>query len=228
MHLLIHIPKTAGTSLRDRLQACYRQRIAFDYGPRNELTHPVLADSNRSLRHKRTLLDEQGIELIYGHVKYLEWRAAFAPNEVSAVLRHPVDRCISHYQHMLSYGDEDDSELAAGVRAERIGLAEFACHPDIANFQAQVLCIGADTLDDLKQFRCLYLSESMATYFGVSKWLNQGQRNFPVRPADIAAIVAANSVDMLLYELVRQAWREGYWRWHPLLKTRAPRFWARR
>ena len=225
MQLFIHIPKTAGTSLRDRLAEHYRRRIAFDYGPTSPLTHPLLVDRQRPAQDRRVDLSAQGIELIYGHVRYPHWQATFAQEEVLAVLRHPVDRCISHYQHFLSHDDKNASALAEVVRTGQIGLAEFARHPHMVNIQARSLGIKRQNLDDLARFRGLFLSESIGTELGITRRLNQGQRSFQVCSADIVAIMDANRLDMLIYELVRQARREGYWRWDSILQPPARRLW---
>ncbi|TVR64844.1 MAG: hypothetical protein EA420_04505 [Candidatus Competibacteraceae bacterium] len=53
----------------------------------------------------------------------------------------------------------------------------------------------------------------MDSTLGLRQRLNAGRRSFTVTPADIATIVEANRLDLLIHELVRQAGREGYWEW---------------
>jgi hypothetical protein len=213
MFLFVHIPKTAGTSLRQRLSERLKDRIAFDYGPRHELTHELLRDPARSPSDRRASLEERGVEVLYGHVRYADWRAAFAPAEVVAVLRHPVDRCISHYQHYLTHGGDPADRMADRVTAGELGLREFARTHQQRNLQARCLGIDAATPESLAHYGTLLLSEVLDSTLGLRQRLNAGRRNFTVTPADIATIIEANPLDLLIYELVRQAGREGYWDW---------------
>lgn len=213
MRLFIHIPKTAGTSLRQHLSARLKDRIAFDYGPRHELTHELLRDTGPSATEKRTGLEKLGVEIVYVHVRYADWRTAFTPAETVAVLRHPVDRCISHYQHYLSRGGDPADRMAGRVVAGELGLSEFARIDRQRNLQARCLGLDTDTAFKLADYGALLLSESLDSTIGLRRRLNTGQRSFTVTPADVAAIIEANPLDLLIHELVRQAERESYWSW---------------
>jgi hypothetical protein len=219
MQLFIHIPKTAGTSLRQELQRHYGERIALAYGA-NELTHPVLQTRNTP-PEQRAALEAQGVELLFGHVRYQYWRSAFERGEVLAVLRHPVDRCLSHYQHYLSH--PEDTPLGRQVQEDGLSLRAFASHPLSVNLQAKILDIDADSLHCLSEFGGLFTEDQLADELGVRQRLNQTRRSFQATAEDILAIQAANHLDLLVYELVRQAWREGYWRWTATL--RRPKRW---
>lgn len=220
MQLFIHIPKTAGTSLREALQRRYGERIAFAYGD-HELTHPVLQDSNTP-QEQRAALEAQGVELLFGHVQYRYWASAFDRSEVLAVLRHPVDRCLSHYQHYLSR--PNNTGLAQKVQQGRMTLQAFARHPQSVNLQARYLHIDADALNRLSEFGGLFTESQLADELGVQERLNRTSRSFQVTPEDIRIIEDINRLDLLMYELVRQAWREGYWRWRVTLRPPKRRF----
>lgn len=220
MQLFIHIPKTAGTSLRREMQRRYGERIAFAYGD-NELTHPVVRSSD-SPREKRAALEAQGVELLFGHVQYPHWQSAFERSEVLAVLRHPVDRCLSHYQHYLSL--PNNSRLAQKVQEGHLTLRDFARHPQSVNLQARYLEIHEDALHRLSEFGGLFTEEQLTDELGVQQRLNQTPRSFQVAAEDIAVIQDVNRLDLLIYELIRQAWREGYWRWPVALRRPKRRF----
>ncbi len=223
MQLFIHIPKTAGTSLREALQRRYGKRIAYAYG-NHPLTHPILA-TEEGPREKRTALEAQGIELIFGHMHYRYWQHAFDRSEVLAVLRHPVDRCLSHYQHYLSH--PGDTLLADQVQGGEISLQTFAKHPTMTNLQAKTLNINSNSLGDLCRFNALFTESQLLSELGVKQWLNGTERSFQVTPDDILALQEANPLDLQLYELVRQAWHEGYWCWNYTLRHAAYRFFLR-
>ncbi len=213
MRLFIHIPKTAGTSLRQLLAEKLPDRIAYDYGPNHELTHEVIREPDLSPLEKRQVLERSGYAILYGHVSYPDWREAFAPGEVCAILRHPVDRCISHYQHYLSRGGDPADRLAEKVVSGELSLPQFARIDRQRDFQSRQLGIAREGLEQLADYGSLLLSESLEQTLGLRLRLNSGQRSFLVTPEDIAAIIEANPLDLLVYELLRQAGREGFWCW---------------
>ncbi|WP_231363206.1 MULTISPECIES: sulfotransferase family 2 domain-containing protein [unclassified Thioalkalivibrio] len=142
MKLFVHIPKTAGTSLRYRLKANLGSRLACDYGPTHPSTHPELkAPAGRSQGELRAALERDGVSVLYGHTRYPLWNEAFSAGEVMSILRHPVDRCISHYQHYLSHGGAPGDSLATGVMTGELSLQEFAAAIQQRNLQAHQLGI---------------------------------------------------------------------------------------
>lgn len=215
IQLFIHIPKTAGTSLRRHLSQQFKQGLACDYGASQPLTHPVLSQ-DRLPGDKYYALLKAGIELVYGHIWYKNWQAYFKRSDTFAVLRHPVDRCISHYQHLLSHGDAVVSDLSQGIQQGTISLSEFATHPDMINLQSRMLDITPDNWQQVTEFRGLFISETLSREHRVKKTLNQTQRSFAVQADDIAVIIQANEFDLFIYEMVRQSWREGFWQWEAL------------
>ncbi|WP_231372849.1 hypothetical protein [Thioalkalivibrio sp. ALE9] len=214
LKLFVHIPKTAGTSLRHRLEANLGSRLACDYGPDHPLTHPELkASAGRAQGELRDALERAGVSVLYGHTRYPLWNEAFSTGEVMSILRHPVDRCISHYQHFLSHGGAPEDPLATGVATGQLTLQEFAAAVQQRNLQAHQLGITEASLGSLGDFGLLMTSEDLSFRLELGERRNRGRRSFSVTSGDIDAILENNALDMKLYELVRQAWREGYWAW---------------
>lgn len=56
---------------------------------------------------------------------------------------------------------------------------------------------------------------------------NVGRRGFTVTPADLVAIAEANRLDLSIHEWVRQAGREGCWKWRipDVPRPSAPQVW---
>lgn len=228
MKLFVHIPKTAGTSLRRRLQAHLGSRLAFDYGPSHKRTHPQLkSPEGRSPGELREALERAGVDVLYGHTRYELWNEAFAIGEVMSIVRHPVDRCISHYQHYRSHGGDPGDSLASRVAAGELTLRDFAAIASQRNHQAHHLGITEASLDSLGGYGLLLNSADLSSRLDLGAHHNRGRRSFSVTSGDIDAILENNALDMKLYELVRQAWREGYWHW-PIPEMLRPPGWRSR
>lgn len=99
MIISVHLHKTAGTWLKEVLSSVYGEKLRIDYDhvpthvhkpygfdPENYHRGDVLKDTEKLIKGK---------EVIHGHfnpVKYRDVEAKF-----TTILRHPVDRTISHY-----------------------------------------------------------------------------------------------------------------------------------
>jgi len=107
----VHIPKTAGTSLRLALEgALGNEHISYDYGPQSPLTdpaikrlgypHPDLFLIERSLMRKRC-------KLLAGHVNAQRYMPMVYALRTFTFLRNPVDQLLSHYEHHVRHYDYD-------------------------------------------------------------------------------------------------------------------------
>lgn len=102
-YLFVHIPKTAGTSFRDSLDDFFGDGLYCDYGP-DSATSPIVAD----YIHQRHAFPEFGEFLanhkqpvcLSGHYPLKKYGALFYIKNVMVFLRNPVQRTISHYEHM--------------------------------------------------------------------------------------------------------------------------------
>lgn len=121
--IFLHIPKTAGTSLREVFTNNYPPaKVALCYG-RDEIEGKL----------KQALADEK--EMIFGHIdfKQLERAGDFSEYHLLTFLRHPVARTISHYLHFLNNQGHGHRELKEG------GFEAFLDSPYAQNWQCQVL-----------------------------------------------------------------------------------------
>ncbi len=98
----VHIPKTAGTSWRNAIARHEGVKLLCDYGPGSRLTSPELTAQAYGQGDARTLLD--GLDnqrlVIAGHVGYDKYGHLTTQENTVTILRNPVERLISEYQHI--------------------------------------------------------------------------------------------------------------------------------
>ena len=138
--LFVHIPKTAGTSLRSGLlHVLGRRDVMFDYGPdaleTDQRIKRLYTDGSFSVVEVAELLDAENIKMFCGHFLYKRY-AQLHPNvRVVSFVREPLQRCYSEFLH---------SQKHHGYSAS---FAEFFQQPGQVNLQSKWLDgIGADAL----------------------------------------------------------------------------------
>ena len=130
MLIFLHIPKTAGTTLRQILEKVYWPNIYFDY-----LEQYNFMDSNKSLmlnlrrniknfvRYRSKLRPTD--RCIYGHFKATKYINAYPDCRLATWLREPVDRLVSHYYYWKRYPDYNHS-ICRQLIKEDLTLEQFA------------------------------------------------------------------------------------------------------
>lgn len=93
--LFMHIPKTAGTSLRREVGRAYAptERAYIYDGSGLDGVHSQEGFAQLPLERRREL------RLVFGHFRFGLHRAVPGPSAYAAVVRDPVDRVISVYSH---------------------------------------------------------------------------------------------------------------------------------
>lgn len=100
MLISVHVPKTAGTSLRKSLEIAFGKRMLLSYN-----THPIsdlMADRLARVSCKlNSIINGWKIvkcyDAIHGHFKAHTFDSLPGKKRYSIILRNPVDRVISHY-----------------------------------------------------------------------------------------------------------------------------------
>lgn len=127
--LFIHIPKTAGTSLRSAAEICFgSSEVLRDYGPESADTsqsvkeHVYLGEGPTAIMHA---IFEQQAKLVSGHFPLTKYKDVFCLADTATLVRNPVDQVVSHFQHMVRhYGHQGT-------------LMDFARDPKYQNVQSQ-------------------------------------------------------------------------------------------
>jgi hypothetical protein len=136
-----HIPKTAGTSIRNILAAALPDAVhVFDYGantesmkgkfvnavPETDTLEGLLAFRQKFARNQRLF--------VCGHISAAKYLSVFHPASFITFLRDPIDRAVSAYKHFVKFMEFKGSFL------------EFCEQPSQINIQSRLLW-GVDLRD---------------------------------------------------------------------------------
>lgn len=109
--VFVHIPKTAGTSMRNMLVSAQPDAVKiFDYGEQTaDLDGDFINAFTGDLRTpgaivtlRSTLAQDQQL-LVSSHNPLSDYRGAFHPASFITFLRNPVDRVVSSYRHYVRH-----------------------------------------------------------------------------------------------------------------------------
>ncbi|MEJ1157919.1 sulfotransferase family 2 domain-containing protein [Prosthecomicrobium sp. N25] len=150
--VLVHLPKTGGTSARVALMKHERKRqFILDYGPDQKDTssafRDILADPVRfgSLGDR---LDRERGTFVLGHFRGIKYRRYFALEDFATFLREPYARLLSEYNHHVVRGRIECS------------FGDFLAMPRFRNTMSR----GLDGLD-VERFGFLGVTESFERDF---------------------------------------------------------------
>lgn len=147
MIVSMHVPKTAGTSFRLRLEAACGSRLLCDYGDWLEITTPE-AIARREARAKATrgrrdqLLHDY--DVIHGHFVADKYMALFPNARFITFFRDPCQHAISGYQHVLRRPDLDHPAVKIISESRMTLIDSIAAFPDL-----QTSYMGSMRVEDL-------------------------------------------------------------------------------
>lgn len=128
----IHIPKTAGTTLRLVLERACDYRLFLDYPDYGAYFEPdPLIAANRAFIRA-------WFKGIHGHFGATRHLPTFEPAFVFATLRHPVARIISQYAHEVRHPSRD-STFHQRIHSGQLNLTAFAALDGIGNAMTKQL-----------------------------------------------------------------------------------------
>ena len=124
----LHIPKTAGTSVRNLFGQIYGKNLVEVYG----IMSPAYAESLKPLCHQDSVL--------FGHYSFgLHVALGDAAPRYMTILRNPIERVVSWYKGQVR---EPGAEHYERIRRDRLTLAEFielGITPELNNHSVRVL-----------------------------------------------------------------------------------------
>jgi len=157
----LHVPKTAGTSLRRIFEHHYPPpELVLLYPPFNEAD---LVRVRQELRH--------GGKVVYGHLTVAIRDALGVPGKFVTLLRHPVDRVVSYFRHNLGHANAEHHEVAKSG----ITLADFVDQRvthETNNHMTRILAghPGREPLDDDRVLeRALHNLENEFLFVGLAE-----------------------------------------------------------
>lgn len=103
--IFMHLPKTAGSSLRSVFRAIYGEQKMHAYSPMKDLLNDNLQAFTKV--HDEAIYkcnDQASIQLIYGHLFYGIDSEITRKCTYTTMMRDPVDRVLSNYYYRLQYG----------------------------------------------------------------------------------------------------------------------------
>lgn len=131
MFVSIHIPKTAGTALAKVFDDTSSRHIMYDYG--SEMSLATARTCPPEIREHKDFIKGY-FKYLHGHFHYLKYAEVFADCPFITMVRHPVDRVISQYHHILRSGSRA-VERHRLVQDGEMSITEFAAFPLIGNAQ---------------------------------------------------------------------------------------------
>lgn len=141
VRLFVHMPKCAGTSVKQVLEADMAERgesarLIFDYD--SYIKIPGSQRVDRILKDLDDPVEVPDDALVYGHFFPVKYIGAQRLDDLRLVtiLRDPLDRLISHY-HFWKSGDFSDHYLWRKMKDSEWTLEDFILCDEMRNFYSQ-------------------------------------------------------------------------------------------
>lgn len=226
----MHIPKTAGTSLKGLVRRRYAQPGALQLEYEREATGPPRPGDPR-------------LKIVMGHFRYGYHEKIARPCSYSTFLRHPIDQVVSHYCYYL-----DHPQAFQSMKSAPGNVLDFALGPYGYNFQTRFVS-GWDAIAgredealeraraNLRSFAMVGLTEefdlSVLMLARLLNWricyyetINKGRssrQNFELSAGEERELTELLAPDMALYRQARQQWQMQKEAW-PGAETALRRF----
>ena len=149
MILSLHVPKAAGNSFRELLQADFGQRFMKDYGDWAGFKVPEALERCRvRTQAMRLRRDEllQKYDVIHGHFATDKYLGLFPVEDFVAFFRDPYQQAVSHYWFLLRNPQREHLEEKMFHEA-KMTLHDYLSWDAFYDHQSQYL--GSMAIDDL-------------------------------------------------------------------------------
>ncbi len=214
MIVSVHIPKTAGTSLRVGLERRLGSRLLLDYDDR-----PLARDPEDQARRERAAAAVvaavprllRDYDAVHGHFVASKYLPLGGHAKFAVFLRDPSARTLSQFRHWRRTA-EAANPVAALIRDGTISAGDLAERPEQRRIYADFL--GSVSLD---RFAFVGIAEqyeaSVALFeavFGIALPVlhenadDGGGAEAELAPLELARVKAAQAENMLIYDLGRR------------------------
>jgi hypothetical protein len=178
MILSIHVPKTAGNSLRESLAATYGDRMMRDYGDWAGCDVPE-ANERRASRtvamRARAAELQSKYDVIHGHFIADKYLGLFPSAEFVAFFRDPYQQAVAHY-HFLVRNPERDHIEERILHERKMSLHDYLEWDAFHNQQSQYL--GSLSIDDFTMVGLSSEFTQSLAMFGAIFGANLGEERF--------------------------------------------------
>jgi hypothetical protein len=148
MILSIHVPKAAGNSFRELLEAKFGERMLGDYGDWAGFDHPEAnqrrLERTRAMRLRAAELREK-YDVIHGHYVADKYEGLFAEPKYVAFFRDPYQQAIAHY-YFLKRNPQRDHPEERIFHENNMSLEDYLNWDAFRNHTSQYL--GKVSIDD--------------------------------------------------------------------------------
>src|SRR5262245_60067176 len=149
MIVSVHLPKTAGNSLKEALTREFKDRLLLDYedwaGYRSPQSDARTAANAAEMRSRRLELLEK-FDAIHGHFIADKYVGLFPETHFVAFFRDPFQQTVSQYRFLLRIPHARVHPAVRILHDEKMTLEDFIIWRATKDPQTQ--CVGAVALED--------------------------------------------------------------------------------
>ena len=161
MKLFLHMPKCAGTSLKEKLHQEFGKQLELDYD--SYFLTPQFKRSKKILSALKSSKYFDADKVVFGHFFPVKYIGDTIPvtHKLVTILRDPISRLISHYKFWKLYEKSADVYVWKKMKSENWSLSDF------------IMC------DEMRNLYSQYLTQCPLSYFsyiGVYENLNESVR----------------------------------------------------
>jgi hypothetical protein len=149
MIVSVHLPKTAGNSLKEALKREFKDRLLLDYedwaGYRSPESDARTAANAVEMRSRRDELLGR-FDAIHGHFIADKYVGLFPDTHFVAFFRDPFQQTVSQYRFLLRIPHAREHPAVRILHDEKMTLQDFIIWEATKNPQTQ--CVGAVAIED--------------------------------------------------------------------------------
>jgi hypothetical protein len=201
----MHIPKTAGTSLRMAALSYFGEKhTLLDYGVHSAETSSCIQKHvyNNNDRYRFSqYLDECDTTFLSGHFHDMKYAPLFSARNVISFLRDPYEQVISHYEHFVQHHGYENN------------FSDFVTEERFVNFQSKFL-----RSRPLEMFGLIGITEEYGASLDLLNWLygidlpvlktnqntSKNREKYKVDPKKLELVKEHNAQDFELYDKAKE------------------------